>query len=123
MKMTNEEAIQELIDASHREAKFGDKDNHYSEILRRIDAFDMGIKALEKQENNFNEVVDFFNDIMDTFYKELTPTEVQAWHEGYVDALENVYDWLKEQPRVPTKVLMQLKESIKILGGGLNGEE
>lgn len=60
----------------------------------------------------------FFNEIAE----KVTPTEVQAWHEGYVDALENVYDWLKEQPRVPTKVLMQLDESIKILGGGLNGE-
>lgn len=64
MKMTNEEAIQELIDASHREAKYGDKDNHYREIMRRIDAFDMGVKALEKQENNFAEVLDFFYDIM-----------------------------------------------------------
>ena len=61
----------------------------------------------------------FLSDIVD----ELTPTEVQAWHEGYIDALENVYDWLKEQPRVPTKVLMQLDESIKIVGGGLNGED
>lgn len=55
--------------------------------------------------------------------EEITPTEVQAWSEGYIDALENVYDWLQEQPRVPSKVLMQLKESITILGGGLNGEE
>ena len=64
--MTKEEAIQELIDASHREAKYGDKDNHYREIMRRIDAFDMGVKALETQENNFYEIVDFFNDIMHT---------------------------------------------------------
>lgn len=67
-RMTNEEAIKELIDASHREAKYGDKDNHYREIMRRIDAFDMGIKALEKQGNGFNEVLDFFNDIMHTIY-------------------------------------------------------
>ena len=66
MKMTKEEAIQELIDASQEEAKYGDKDNHYCEIMRRIDAFDMGVKALEKQENNFYEIVDFFNDIMHT---------------------------------------------------------
>lgn len=61
-------------------------------------------------------------DIIKEFAEQLTPTEVQAYSEGYIDALENVYDWLKEQPRVPTKVLMQLKESITILGGGLNGE-
>lgn len=66
------------------------------------------------------------NNLWDKFLRdiveELTPTEVQAWSEGYIEALENVYDWLKEQPRVPTKVLIQLKESITILGGGLNGE-
>lgn len=55
----------------------------------------------------------FFNEIVE----KVTPTEVQAYSEGYIDALENVYDWLKEQPRVPTKVLMKLKESITILGG------
>jgi len=66
-------------------------------------------------DNNY----DFLKDIVE----ELTPTEVQAYSDGYIDALENVYDWLKEQPRVPTKVLMQLDESIKILGGDLNGED
>lgn len=98
MKMTNEEAIQELIDASHREAKFGDKDNHYSEILRRIDAFDMGIKALEKQENNFNEVVDFFNDIMDTFYKELSFYDVS--NESVRYARNVVYDVFSRRYRI-----------------------
>ena len=65
----------------------------------------------------------YWNKFLSDIVEELTPTEVQAWHEGYVDALENVCDWLKEQQRVPTKVLMQLEESIKILGGDLNGEE
>ena len=46
---TNEEAIKELIDASHREAKYGDTNNHYYEIMMRIEAFDMAIKALETQ--------------------------------------------------------------------------
>ena len=47
--MTIEEAIKELIDASHREAKYGDTNNHYYEIMMRIEAFDMAIKALEQQ--------------------------------------------------------------------------
>ena len=47
--MTNEEVIKELIDASHREAKYGDKENHYKDIMRRIDAFDIAIKSLEQQ--------------------------------------------------------------------------
>ena len=66
--MTNEEVIKELIDASHREAKYGDKENHYKDIMRRIDAFDIAIKSLEQQTKGFAEVVDFFNDIMDTLY-------------------------------------------------------
>ena len=98
MKMTNKEAIQELIDASQEEAKYGDKDNHYREIMRRIDAFDMGVKALEKQENNFNEVVDFFNDIMDTFYKELSFYDVS--NEGVRYARNVVYDVFSRRYRI-----------------------
>lgn len=62
-------------------------------------------------------VNNYWDKFLNEIAEKLTPPEVHAWHEGYVDALENVYDWLKEQPRVPTKVLMQLKQSITILGG------
>lgn len=76
---------------------------------------------LYRKEFNMNN--SYWDKFLSKAIEEGTPTEIQAWHEGYVDALENVYDWLKEQPRVPTKVLMQLDESIKILGGGLYGED
>lgn len=82
----------------------------------------MNISEVIKQNNENKSGIDW-----DKFLKEVvecvTPAEVQSYSEGYIDALENVYDWLQEQPRVPTKVLMQLKESITILGGDLNGEE
>jgi hypothetical protein len=44
--MTNEEAIKELKDASYSEARYGDKDNHRDEVMKRIEAFDMAIQVL-----------------------------------------------------------------------------
>jgi ribosomal protein S27AE len=48
-RMTNEEAIKELRDASDNEVRYGDTDNHYDEVMKRVEAFDMAIKALEQQ--------------------------------------------------------------------------
>ena len=48
--MTIEEAIKEIKDASYSEARYGDKDNHHDEVIKRIDAFDMAIKALNQLE-------------------------------------------------------------------------
>jgi hypothetical protein len=45
--MTNDEAIKELKDASDSEVRYGDTKNHYDEVMRRVEAFDMAIKALE----------------------------------------------------------------------------
>ena len=47
--MTIDEAIQELKDASDSEVRYGDTDHHYDEVMKRIEAFDMAIKALEQQ--------------------------------------------------------------------------
>lgn len=47
--MTNEEAIKELKDASDSEVRYGDTKRHYDEVMKRIEAFDMAIKALEAQ--------------------------------------------------------------------------
>lgn len=44
--MTIEEAIKELKDASDSEVRYGDTYNHYYEIMKRIDAFDMAIQVL-----------------------------------------------------------------------------
>lgn len=46
--MTIEEAIKELRDASDNEVRYGDTDNHYNEVMKRIEAFDIAIKALEQ---------------------------------------------------------------------------
>lgn len=47
--MTAEEAIKELRDASDNEVRYGDTEHHYNEVMKRIEAFDMVIKALEQQ--------------------------------------------------------------------------
>lgn len=45
--MTNKEAINEIKDASDREVRYGDIKNHNDEVMKRIEAFDLAIKALE----------------------------------------------------------------------------
>ena len=47
--MTTEEAINELRDASDSEVRYGDTEHHYNEVMKRIEAFDMAIKALEQE--------------------------------------------------------------------------
>lgn len=47
--MTPEEAIKELREASDSEVRYGDTDNHYDEVMKRVEAFDMAIKALEQE--------------------------------------------------------------------------
>ncbi len=47
--MTNEEAINELRDASDNEVRYGDTDNHYDEVMKRVEAFDVAIKVLEQK--------------------------------------------------------------------------
>lgn len=46
--MTAEEAIKELREASDSEVRYGDTDNHYDEVMKRVEAFDMAITALEQ---------------------------------------------------------------------------
>lgn len=45
--MTNEEAIKELKDASDSEVRYGDTEHHYNEVMKRVEAFEMAIKALK----------------------------------------------------------------------------
>lgn len=47
--MIPEEAIIELRDASDNEVRYGDTEHHYNEVMKRIEALDIAIKALEQQ--------------------------------------------------------------------------
>ena len=50
--MTSEEAIEELRDASDSEVRYGDTEYHYDKVMKRVEAFDMAIKALEQARPN-----------------------------------------------------------------------
>ena len=52
--MTNAEAIKEIKDASDSEVRYGDIDNHYDEVMKRVEAFEMAIKALAQQSRDCN---------------------------------------------------------------------
>ena len=48
--MTTEEAIKELREASDSEVRYGDTEHHYNEVMKRIEALGMAIKALEQED-------------------------------------------------------------------------
>lgn len=45
--MTPEEAIKELREASDSEVRYGDTEHHYDEVMKRVEALDLAIKALD----------------------------------------------------------------------------
>ena len=47
--MTIEEAIKELRNASDEEVRYSDIEHHYNEVMKRIEAFELAIKVLEKE--------------------------------------------------------------------------
>lgn len=63
----------------------------------------------------------------DKFIKEVaekvTPEEVRAYAEGYLEGVEAVYKMLIKEPSVSTRLLMEIKKDITIIGGDLYGED
>jgi hypothetical protein len=47
-RMTNEEAIKEIQDASDYEVRHGDIEHHHEDIMRRVEAFEQAVNALQK---------------------------------------------------------------------------
>ena len=47
--MTNEEAIKEIQDASDYEVRHGDIEHHHEDIMRRVEAFEKAVNALQKE--------------------------------------------------------------------------
>ena len=47
-KLTREEAIKELRKASDSEVRDGDITHHYDEVMKRVEALNMGAEALEQ---------------------------------------------------------------------------
>jgi hypothetical protein len=46
--MTREDAIKEIQDASDYEVRHGDIEHHHEEIMRRVEAFEKAVNALQK---------------------------------------------------------------------------
>lgn len=87
--MTNEEAIKELRDASDSEVRYGDTKNHYDKVMKRVEAFDIAIKALmelknyQKARDEINQEIINWNDIDDGKVRGLFLAESIIAH--YVD--------------------------------------
>lgn len=47
--MEKEEAIKEIKNASDEEVRYGDIEHHYEDVMKRIEAVEMAIKALEQE--------------------------------------------------------------------------
>lgn len=47
--MTNEEAIREIQDASDYEVRHGDIEHHHEDIMRRVEAFEKAVNALQQE--------------------------------------------------------------------------
>ena len=47
--MTKEEAIKEIQDASDYEVRHGDIEHHHEDIMRRVEAFEKAVNALQKE--------------------------------------------------------------------------
>lgn len=79
-----------------------------SDILKNND--------LQKDNNDWSKFIE-------EVAEKVTPAEVKAYAEGYLEALEAVYYWLIKEPSVKTDILIELKKDIHIIGGDLYGED
>lgn len=55
--------------------------------------------------------------------EQVTPEEVRAYAEGHLEGVEAVYQMLIKEPSVSTRLLMEIKKDITIIGGDLYGED
>lgn len=83
--MITEEAIKELREASDSEVRYGDIDNHYDEVMKRVEAFDMAIKALEEVSR-----------LPENLHRE----REQAYMNGYADA-KSTCRWISVDDKLP----------------------
>ena len=54
-KISIDEAIQEIRNASDSEVRFGDTENHYDEVMKRVLAFKMAIDVLQQYKKESEE--------------------------------------------------------------------
>ena len=80
----------------------------------------MNISEILEQHNE-KSGIDWDNFIKEVAEK-ITPEEVRAYAEGYLEGVEAVYQMLIKEPTVSTRFLMEIKEAITFIGGDLYGE-
>ena len=85
--MTPTEAIKELRDASDNEVRYGDTEHNYNEVMQRIEAFELAIKALKQ-----------------TRYK----SEARRWKRRYLDLKHRIFKlegqqqkWIQVSEKLP----------------------
>lgn len=83
--MTTIEAIKELREASDSEVRYGDTKRHYDEVMKRVEAFDMAIKALEE-----------ISRLPENLHRE----REQAYMNGYADA-KSTCRWISVDDKLP----------------------
>ena len=76
--MTNEEAIKELKEASDSEVRYGDTEHHYNEVMKRVEAYDMAIKALKQKKS----------------YK----SDARRWKRRYLDLRQRIFKLEEREP-------------------------
>jgi len=81
----------------------------------------MNISDIIEQHNEKSDID--WNKFLSEVAEKVTPEEVRAYAEGYLEALEAVYYWLIKEPSVKTDILVELKKDITIIGGDLHGED
>lgn len=83
--MEIEEAIIEIKDASDSEVRYGDTKHHHDEVIKRVEAFDMAIKALEE-----------ISRLPENLHRE----REQAYMNGYADG-KSTCRWISVDDKLP----------------------
>ena len=109
--MTAEEAIKELREASDSEVRYGDINHHYDEVIKRVEAYDMAIKALEQEP-----ILDKIRaEIIDTLYVDsLIFGELIDFLNGKISA----DDVIEEFNQVTRIEVLQIIDKYKAESGG-----
>lgn len=96
--MTNEEAINEIKEASDSEVRYGDTAHHYDEVMKRIEAFNMAIKALEThKEPQFLKLYSYLNDMrLAVSPDELTLASKRKERQIKADLLGKILDYMNK---------------------------
>lgn len=139
--MTNEEAIKEIQDASDYEVRHGDIEHHYEDIMRRVEAFEKAVNALQKEPVYFppcvdcntkmNEIREAYDNLKkkepceDAVSRQAVLKEIPVLWNGNGDkdyCMETLRDFVVEMPAVePTREPSEWQQDHEILKAHADG--